>query len=61
MEVLGGDEPGDLSVDPLLALVVLTVRTVTMASGVRHQGLVCSELRERRLSRYGSRDIGVRS
>ena len=31
-EVPGGDEPGKLSFDPLLALVVLTMRTMAMAA-----------------------------
>jgi len=39
-EVLGGDEPSELALDPLLAVVVLAARTVAMAAGVRYEGLV---------------------
>jgi len=39
-EVRGGDLPGELALEPLLAVVVLAVRAVAMAAGMRHQALL---------------------
>lgn len=41
-EVLGGDLLLHLALQPLLTLVVLAVRAVAMAAGVRHALVVCA-------------------